>query len=48
MHRRRLLVDLKGTTGLDLSRPIGEIEREIAVIEAGLAKVPDNADEGLR
>ena len=39
-HRGRLLVDLKTLTGpFDVSRPIAELEDEIAIIEAGLAKL---------
>lgn len=48
MHRQRLAVDLKGRSGCDFSRPIGQIDEEIRAIEAGLARlrsaaVPDAA-----
>ena len=37
MHRQRLAVDLKNRSGnYDFSLPIGKIEEEIAIIEAGL------------
>jgi hypothetical protein len=36
MHRRRLAVDLKARGGLDMRFSIGQIEQDIAVIEAGL------------
>jgi hypothetical protein len=39
MHRRKLAVDLKGKTGLDLSQSIRQIHEEIAVIKAGLEKL---------
>jgi hypothetical protein len=39
MHRQRLAVDLKLRTGYDFSSPIGQIEEEIAVIEAGLERL---------
>ena len=39
MHRQRLAVDLKLRTGYDFSSPIGQIEDEIAVIEAGLERL---------
>jgi hypothetical protein len=39
MHRQRLAVDLKGRSGYDFSVPIQEIDEEIAVIEAGLARL---------
>jgi hypothetical protein len=39
MHRQRLAVDLKLRTGYDFSSPIGQIEYEIAVIEAGLERL---------
>lgn len=45
MHRQRLAVDLKSRSGYDFSRPIQQIDEEIAVIEAGLARLraPDGA-----
>jgi hypothetical protein len=39
MHRQRLAVDLKPRTDYDFSLPIGHIEEEIAVIEAGLERL---------
>jgi hypothetical protein len=36
MHRRRLAVDLKAQAGFDPRLSIGQIEQDIAVIEAGL------------
>ena len=39
-HRRRLLAALKTLTGTyDTSKPIAQMEDEIAVIDAGLAKL---------
>lgn len=37
MHRQRLAIDLKGRSGYDFSLPIGQIDEEIAIIEAGLS-----------
>jgi len=39
MHRQRLAVDLKGRSGYDFSLPIGQIDKEIAVIEAALTRL---------
>lgn len=39
MHRQRLAVDLKTRSGYDFSLPIGQIEEEIAIIEAGLRRI---------
>ena len=39
MHREKLAVDLKGRAGYDFSLPIGQIDQELAVIEAGLDKL---------
>jgi hypothetical protein len=41
MHRRRLAVDLKGRSSgpYDFSPPLGQIDEEIAVIEAGLERL---------
>jgi hypothetical protein len=36
MHRRRLAVDLNAQAGLDTRFSIGQIEQDIAAIEAGL------------
>jgi hypothetical protein len=44
MHRQRLAADLKGRPGLDLSTPIGQIEEEIAVIDAGLDRLHSRAE----
>jgi hypothetical protein len=41
IHRERLAVDLKGRAAHDFSLPIGQIESEIAVIDAGLHKLND-------
>ena len=39
-HRRRLVAGLRALTGTyDASKPIAQIENEIAIIEAGLAKL---------
>jgi hypothetical protein len=46
MHRQRLAVDLKSKSGsYDFSLPIGKIEAEIAIIEAGLARLAADAPE---
>jgi len=42
--RGKLAFDLKTRSGYDFSLPIGQIEEEIAVIEAGLDRL--NADHG--
>jgi hypothetical protein len=43
MHRRKLAVDLKGKVGkYDLSLPLGQIDEEIAAIEAGLEALNGN------
>lgn len=39
MHRQRLAVDLKSRSGYDFSLPIGQIDEEIAMIEAGLSRL---------
>lgn len=39
IHRRRLAIDLKGRSGYDFSRPIAQIDEEIAIIEAALQKL---------
>jgi hypothetical protein len=39
IHRRRLAIDLKGRSGYDFSRPIAQIDAEIAVIDAALEKL---------
>jgi hypothetical protein len=36
IHRRRLALDLKSRKGYDFSRPISQIDGEIAIIEAAL------------
>jgi hypothetical protein len=38
-HRQKLSVDLKGRAGYDFSLPIGQIDKEFAVIEAGLDRL---------
>lgn len=46
MHRQRLAVDLKSRSGkYDFSLPIGKIDEEIAIIEAGLARLAAAAPE---
>jgi hypothetical protein len=47
MHRQRLAVDLKSRSsgGYDFSLPISKIEEEIAIIEAGLTRLADDAPE---
>jgi hypothetical protein len=39
MHRQRLAVELKSKSGYDFSLPIGQIDEEIAIIEAGLSRL---------
>lgn len=39
IHRRRLAADLRGRTGYDFSRPMSQINAEIAVIEAALSSL---------
>jgi uncharacterized small protein (DUF1192 family) len=40
LHRQKLAVDLKGTTGFDFSLlPISQLEEELAVIEKGLERL---------
>ena len=39
MHRRRLSTDLKGRKGYDFSRPIAQIDQELAIILAALDKL---------
>jgi len=47
MHRQRLAVDLKSKSGYDFSLPIGKIDEEIAIIEAGLSRLKaESADLG--
>jgi hypothetical protein len=43
MHRQRLAVDLKSKSGYDFSLPIGQIDEEIAIIEAGLSRLKADA-----
>lgn len=46
MHRQRLAVDLKSRSGnYDYSLLIGKIDEEIAIIEAGLARLAADAPE---
>ncbi|MBR0778177.1 hypothetical protein JQ625_25380 [Bradyrhizobium diazoefficiens] len=45
MHRQRLAVELKSRSGFDFSRPIGQIEEEIAIIEAGLSRLKAESAE---
>jgi hypothetical protein len=39
MHRQRLAVELKSRSGYDFILPIGQIDEEIAIIEAGLSRL---------
>lgn len=39
IHRRRLALDLGGRRGYDFSRPIAQIDDEIAIIEAALEQL---------
>ncbi|MCP3466703.1 hypothetical protein [Bradyrhizobium sp. CCGUVB23] len=39
MHRHRLAIDLKSRSGYDFSLPIGQVDEEIAIIEAGLSRL---------
>ena len=45
MHRQRLIDEFRGKSGFDFSLPINQIEQEIAVIEAGLARISGTSDE---
>lgn len=45
MQRRKLAVDLKALTGFDCRRTVQQIEEDIVVIEAGLARL-DGAATG--
>jgi hypothetical protein len=48
--RRKLVVDLKGRAGYDFGLPIGLIDDDIAVIEAGLDRLnaaPSTEREGI-
>jgi hypothetical protein len=47
MHRQRLAVELKSRSGFDFSRPIGQIDEEIAIIEAGISRLKvESAEPG--
>ena len=39
-HRQHLVDDLRGKAGLDVSTLVRQLEEEIAVIDAGLEKLP--------
>ncbi|WP_409187714.1 hypothetical protein [Bradyrhizobium sp. RDM4] len=43
MQRRKLAVDLKALTGFDCRTTIQQIEEDIVVIEAGLARLDEAA-----
>jgi hypothetical protein len=43
MQRRKLAVDLKALTGFDCQTTIQQIEEDIMVIEAGLARLDNEA-----
>ncbi|MHC2279912.1 hypothetical protein ACVME8_006555 [Bradyrhizobium diazoefficiens] len=45
MHRQRLAVDLKSRSGYDFSLPIGQIDEEIAIIEAGLSRLKAGSND---
>lgn len=45
-QRRKLAFDLKTRSGYDFSLPIGQIEEEIAVIEAGIEKLDAHKTSG--
>lgn len=45
MHRQRLAVDLKSRSGFDFSLPIGKVDEEIAIIEAGLSRLKANSTD---
>jgi hypothetical protein len=45
MHRQRLAVELKSRSGFDFSRTIGQIDEEIAIIEAGLSRLKAESAE---
>ena len=45
MHRPRLAVELKSRSGFDFSRPIEQIDEEIAIIEAGLSRLKAESAE---
>lgn len=44
MHRQRLAVDLKSRSGYDYL-PIGQIDEEIAIIEAGLSRLKAGSND---
>ena len=45
MHRRKLALDLKGRRGsYDFSLPLGQIDEEIAIIEAGLERLNNSTN----
>lgn len=39
IHRRRLALDLRSRRGYDFSRPIEQVDEEIAIIEAALEQL---------
>jgi hypothetical protein len=41
MQRRKLIADLNACTGIDCTSTIQQIEEDIVVIEAGLARLDD-------
>ena len=41
VHRRRLALHLQSLSGADVSRPIQQVNDNIAAMEAGLGKVAD-------
>lgn len=46
MHRQKIAVDLAGRRDCDFSLPLGQIDGEIAVIEAGLQRLSAAAPSG--
>jgi hypothetical protein len=39
LHRQRLAIDLNSRSGFDVSKPIRQVDEDIAVIKAGLAEL---------
>ena len=46
MQRRKLVADLNVSTGIDPTRMIRQIEEDIVVIEAGLARLDEASKRG--
>lgn len=45
MHRQRFIDEFKAKSGFDFSLPVNQIKQEIAVIEAGLARISGTSGE---